>query len=149
MTTSNKAIHLLNDLIQLDIDAIRAYEQALDAVKDNDVRRNLLAFRGDHERHVNELSGLVRGMGGTPPAFKPDLKGFLIEGMTAVRALAGENAALSAMRDNERLTNNRYQAALDNPNLPANCRDVVARNREDERRHLAYIESRVRAKAPA
>lgn len=147
--TDKQTIDLLNDLIHVDIDAIRAYSQALDAVKDPGVRQNLVAFRGDHERHVNELSGLVRGLGGTPPAFRPDLKGVLLEGMTAIRALAGEEPALRAMRDNERFTNKRYQAALDNPNLPANCRDVIARNREDERRHLAYIESRVHAKTPA
>lgn len=132
----------LNNLIQLDIDAVRAYSQALGSVEDPEVSRQLTAFRGDHERHVTDLSALVRAAGGVP-ADAPDLKGFFIEGMTAIRAMGGENAALSAMRDNERLTNRRYQAALQLTGLPDDVRGVIAANREDERRHLAWIQARV------
>jgi hypothetical protein len=43
-----------------------------------------------------------------------------------------------AMRGNEELTNRRYDAALKDE-LPESCRTVVANNRNDERRHLAWI----------
>lgn len=51
----------------------------------------------------------------------------------------GTRGALQAMRTNEGLTNSRYQAVLERP-LPADVAAVVQRNREDERRHLAFIE---------
>lgn len=138
----SKLIDELNNLIQLDIDAVRAYSQALGSVKDPEVVKQLTAFRADHERHVTELGALVRAAGGDP-AHSPDLKGFFIEGMTAIRAMAGELAALKAMRDNERLTNRKYEAALQFTGLPDDVRAVIAANREDERRHLAWIEARV------
>lgn len=138
----SEVVNLLNDLIHLDIDAVRAYGQAIDNIKDTSARDMLVGFRGDHERHVNDLSAMVRNYGGEP-AERPDLKGVLLEGMTAIRSAMGEVPALRAMRDNERLTNRRYAKALETPGLPDEVRSLIAANREDERRHLAWIEARV------
>ncbi|MES2642981.1 MAG: DUF2383 domain-containing protein [Myxococcota bacterium] len=143
----NEVVALLNELIHLDIDAVRAYGQAIDNIRDTAVRQTLTGFRADHERHVTELSALVRNYGGEP-AHRPDLKGVLLEGMTAIRSAMGEGPALRAMRDNERFTNRRYVKALETPGLPDEVRNLIASNREDERRHLAWIEARVAQQAP-
>ncbi len=144
---NDQIVKVLNELLHVDIDAIRAYGQALDAAKDPEVVNRLTEFRGDHERHVNELSSIVRRFGGTPVG-GPDIKGFLLEGMTAIRAMMGEDGALKAMRQNEQVTNRAYERALQQP-FPADVLDVVRRNREDERRHLAWIEARVKAHVSA
>ena len=56
----------LNKLIQLDFDAACTYREALLHVDDATVRADLHAFLGDHERHVMELSRIVRDLGGVP-----------------------------------------------------------------------------------
>jgi uncharacterized protein (TIGR02284 family) len=134
MADSNKE---LNDLIHLDVDAIRAYEHAIKACEHEVVASRLREFKGDHERHVRDLSECVRRLGGEP-ASKPDVKGFFIEGFTAVTSL-GTHSALMAMRGNELLTTSTYKAALEKGDLPADARQIVERNYSDEQRHLNWI----------
>ncbi|AUX21883.1 ferritin [Sorangium cellulosum] len=129
-------IEVLNDLIQLDRDAIAAYDQAVEACERASVREPLARFRDDHARHVTDLSALVTSLGGAPAQTR-DLKGKLIEGFTAITSF-GDQSALLAMRGNEELTNRKYEAAL-NEALTVEARAVVERNRADEQRHLAWI----------
>jgi demethoxyubiquinone hydroxylase (CLK1/Coq7/Cat5 family) len=68
------------------------------------------------------------------------LKGYLIEGFTALRSMTGTEGALKAMRTNEKITNKNYDKAL-SQDLPADVAAIVRRNRDDERRHLEYIET--------
>lgn len=142
---TNKAIKILSDLIHLDVDAIHAYDQAIDHIDVVAIKDRIIEFRDDHERHVTDLSAEIRRLGGEPPKRGRDLKGFFLEGFTAVRAATGTEGALKAMHTNEELTNRRYQDALDS-GLPAEALDVVRRNREDERRHLAFIDQVLRDK---
>lgn len=136
------AIELLNDLIQLDFDAVKAYGQAIEKIDDGAARADLVSFQADHERHVRELSQVVRLMGGEPEGEGRDLKGVLLEGLTALRSVTGTLGALKAMRMNEKLSNRMYERALE-ARLPSAARDMIVRNREDERRHLAAIEGHV------
>jgi uncharacterized protein (TIGR02284 family) len=128
----------LNDLIHLDVDAIRAYEHAIRACEHEVVSSRLREFKGDHERHVRDLTECVRKLGGKPPEPKPDMKGFLIEGFTAITSL-GTRSALMAMRGNEQLTTAKYKAALEKKDLPAEAQQIVERNYSDEQRHLNWI----------
>lgn len=128
----------LKKLIHLDIDAIHAYTQAIDHIDIQDVKDRLIEFRSDHQRHVDDLSAIVRRFGEEPPAFKADFKGYLIQGMTSLRSVAGTAGALKAMRSNEELTNKSYDKAV-SVGFPPEIQVVVTRNRDDERRHLDYI----------
>jgi rubrerythrin len=138
------AIDLLNDLIQLDYDAIQTYEQALKRVDDDDhdVRRDLDSFRLDHERHVAELSSLITSMGDIAKDVGRDVKGVLLEGMTALRSVTGTVGALKAMRMNEKLTNRNYEKAS-HAGLPLEAVELVTKNLADERRHLTTIEMHI------
>ena len=65
----------LNKLIQLDFDAAQDLSEALLHVDDPVVRSDLTTFLGDHERHVMELTRIVRDLGGTPIEAHRDFKG--------------------------------------------------------------------------
>ena len=142
---SKKVIKVLSDLLHLDVDAIHAYDQAIDNIDVRDIRMRLEEFKGDHERHVTDLSAAIQRHGGEPPKRGRDLKGFFLEGFTAIRSATGTQGALKAMRGNEQLTNRRYEDAM-KADLPAEDKDLVRQNLEDERRHLAYIEQVLREK---
>ncbi len=129
-------IEIMNDKIQLDLDAIVAYDEAIAACENIEIRSRLAEFRTDHERHVQDLSETVVRYGGQPKRTR-DFKGFVIEGFTKV-ASRGDRSALQAMRGNEELTNRSYEAALKD-NLPADVRALLEKNLADERRHLAWI----------
>lgn len=150
--TNDEIIKALNALIQLDFDASKTYEQAIDHLdaKDLDVRVDLESFKKDHLRHIDQLGVIITELGGEPLEPNRDLKGILLEGVTKLRSITGTLGALKAMRLNERFTNFSYErgAELD---LPPGARDVVLQNLEDERMHLAAIEShilRLRGEAP-
>jgi rubrerythrin len=131
----------LNKLLQLDVDAACTYREALEHVDDDQVRRDLEGFLADHERHVMELSTIIRELGGTPIEPERDFKGALLEGMTRLRS-RGTLSALRAMRLNEKLTNRSYDKAADR-HVPPLAAAVIMENANDERRHLAAIEAHI------
>jgi uncharacterized protein (TIGR02284 family) len=131
------SIKHLSSLIQLDVDAIQAYNQAIENTDVPEVRERLVEFRDDHERHVLNLSDEVRALGGEPPERKRDVKGFFIESFTAIRSRSTEGA-LKAMRMNEELINRTYEKALA-AELTDNARRLVREAYEDEQSHLEYV----------
>jgi len=131
----------LNKLIQLDYDASCTYREALLHVDDPAVRSDLHAFLGDHERHVMELTQIVRDLGGSPIAAHRDFKGRVLEGMTRLRSRS-TLGALRAMRTNEKLTNRAYDKACE-VYMPPLGQAIVMENQSDERRHLAVIEAHI------
>jgi uncharacterized protein (TIGR02284 family) len=144
----NRLIDNLNELIALDLDAVNAYESAITRIEAEDVRETLREYQEDHRRHVRDLSACVKQLGGTPRS-KPDTKGFFLQAFTAITSMMGDRAALSAMRSNEEITNKTYDRALDERVWPTSILQIIERNREDERRHLAYVLQAIDAMAVA
>jgi uncharacterized protein (TIGR02284 family) len=145
MMTNTEMIERLTSLIQLDIDAVHAYEQALKQIDDSTMHAQITAFRDDHQRHIADLSAKVSAIGGEPPEYSPDFKGYLIEGFTALRSITGSEGALNAMESNEKLTNKKYEEALE-WDLTPEFGALIRKNFEDERRHLIYIQNALREK---
>jgi uncharacterized protein (TIGR02284 family) len=139
-----KAIAQLNDLIRLDVDAVRAYSQAIEACAAPHVREKLGEFQRDHERHVEDLSAEVRKLGGVPEVTRT-LKGFFMQAFTSITA-QGDHSALVAMRANEEVTQRTYRSALDEP-LGESASEVVKKNHADEQRHLAWIKAALDTRA--
>lgn len=136
------AVEKLGDLLKLDVDAARAYDEAIEKIDEQDIRMQLGKYRDDHHRHVSELTTLIRGMGGEAPEPDPDMKGKLIEGLTALRSGMGTDSALKAMRMNEQLTNRTYEKAME-WEVSTDAHEFIRRGYEDERKHLAYIEQQL------
>lgn len=131
----------LNKLIKLDVDAVNAYKQAIDACTMKEIRSKLVQFQEDHQRHIRDLSQQVRLFGGAPEV-ETSWAGFLIEGFTAITS-QGDHSALVAMRGNEELTNRTYEAALTTADLPVDVRALLERNFSDEQHHLSWIKDQL------
>jgi uncharacterized protein (TIGR02284 family) len=135
---------LLYDLIELDYDAAAAYQTAIDRLDDPAFRTSLSEFKRDHLRHIDELGAILSGMGRTPPK-QGDMKSLLTRGKVVIgRLTGGDKAILEAMRTNEADTNTAYERAVQFRDLSLDCRDVVERGLEDERRHCEWILSTLR-----
>lgn len=135
---NESALKDIKSLVQLDIDAVFAYEQALRHIEDPEIHARISEFKNDHERHIQDLSQVLQSNGEKPPERSKDFKGYLIEGMTRLRSVTGTEGALKAMKTNEETTNKKYENAL-SWELPDEIHQLIQRNREDERRHLEYI----------
>lgn len=135
---------LVHDLIELDYDAIRAYEAAVERLEDESFKEKMREFLMDHRRHVEELSTLLQGLGEEIPD-GPDSKQYLTKGKVIIADLFGDKVILMAMKTNEEDTNTAYERALEHEDLPEYARDTIARGLADERRHRAWLEQTIQA----
>ena len=114
----------LQKLVQLDVDATHAYDQAIKNVKEQVIKDKLIQFQADHRRHIDLLSAKVLELGGTPPELTSDFKGFIISGFTALRSLTG--------------TTSKYEEAA-KKDFPVDVSTIIQSNLSDEQRHLSFI----------
>ena len=98
----------LSNLVQLDIDAVYAYDQALKEIDDPVIKDRLLKFQDDHRNHISGLSKQIEALGGQPPEYSQDIKGYVIEAFAAIRSFTGLKGALAAMKTIEEITNRYY-----------------------------------------
>lgn len=137
VTDPEKIISGLNDLMELDYDAIAAYRTAIDRLESAAYKVNLTEFMGDHERHVEELGRVIRDEGGRP-AVEGDAKKVLTQGKVVLADLAGDQAILKAMKSNEEQTNSKYEEAVD-AGYPEHIQAILKRGLSDERLHRAWL----------
>lgn len=136
----DEIVDALNDLIEMDHNAIGGYNSAINGLKDQpEIRKTFEGFRADHERHVQELSPFVAQYGGEP-AKHPGAMGVLQKGWTEVSKLGGADAILSAMVSNEQTAVNTYEQGAAKA-FPSEILRVVERGVADERRHLSYCQA--------
>jgi hypothetical protein len=129
----------LSRLMQLEIDAIAAYDAAVASVPPGPVHDELSLFRVEHQRHALALYDLFMRLGQNPPEVTPDVKGCVIGALTPPRPRLTQVEILEAMRGNEQLASSVYAKALTKA-WPQPIREVLERARGDERQHLDWIE---------
>jgi uncharacterized protein (TIGR02284 family) len=140
----DKQIEELNELIRFDFDAIGAYDSAINDIKEAAAREPLVQFRGDHQRHVQNLTAIVQRLGGKP-VDAPGFKGMVRKTMTKAAGLGGTELTLKAMRSNEEVLNKTYAHHL-SLDFPDDVKQVIRANYGDEQRHLAWVEQALQSR---
>jgi uncharacterized protein (TIGR02284 family) len=136
-------IESLSELLQNAIDAYFAYQQVIPKVEDEIMRNRLEAFCKSHEENIQELTQVIARMGGKPPEFSKDFKGYIIKGVTALRSLSGTKGALKALQATEEMTNRTYGRAV-SWDAPDNVRQLLKKQFSDVKVHLDYIISNLK-----
>ena len=143
--TSNDLRTLLKNFIQLERDAIAAYDVTIDKLDNPAFKERIASFRADHERHLAELTDLAVAHDAPVPA-EGDAKEMLTTGKVKIADLvAGDGAILQAMSSNESDTVTAYERGAGSDAVPEAARSVFVRALEDERRHKAWMEEAARA----
>jgi hypothetical protein len=136
-------IQKLESLIHLNVDAYHAYRLAARHVTPQLVREQLRRFQREHERHVLQLSVELERLGATPPAFSVDLRGVLMEGMTALWSATGVEGALRAMRRTEQIMGRAYDDVIRSEvarHFSPTVRGVLREHDGDEAQHGRYLD---------
>ncbi|HET7463336.1 MAG TPA: ferritin-like domain-containing protein [Longimicrobium sp.] len=129
----------LNDLLQLDHDALAAYDVAITKLEDRDHASQITGFRRDHERHVHELNELVTRLGGTP-VNHPHATGPFKTALQSLGGLAGDKGLLMAFRTNELQVRTKYDTYASRAMLwPPEVKRVIDGAALDEERHYAWV----------
>lgn len=128
----------LNDLLQLDHDAIGAYQIAFDSLDNPLHREQIRRFRADHERHIAELVPLIRAHGGTPLELSHVSTGVLKLGAQQAGRLGGDAGVLLSFKANERQVRDKYRRAAERWTGDPEVADVIRRAADDEQRHYTW-----------
>ncbi len=125
-------------LVELDMDAIQAYSRAIPCIGSTSVKDLLIRFRQDHERHVEQLSAVIRALDVLPPSPGADRPGCSGQTPAAVDVELAEEGALQMIRFHEELATSNYgsSSGLD---LTPNIKELVMENYQDEQVHLRFI----------
>lgn len=138
-TPTEEILDGLNDLLQLDHDAVGAYDIAIERLKDRDHADQIAGFRRDHERHIQELNQAIASLGGTPKN-EPHATGPLKEALQGLGALAGDRGILVSWRANEMQVRSKYDMYASRAMLwPDELKRLVDRNALDEERHYRWV----------
>ncbi|HKP74478.1 MAG TPA: ferritin-like domain-containing protein, partial [Longimicrobiaceae bacterium] len=129
----------LNDLLALDHDAIAAYSLAIGRVSRAEYREALAGFRGDHQRHVEQLTQLIRDRGGVPVQMPHLPSGFFKAAMQALGTLGDDRAVLAAWKTNEGQVRDKYLRYTQQVYDPA-VGTIIGEAAADEERHYAWGE---------
>lgn len=136
---SSEILDGLNDLLQLDHDAIGAYEIAIDKLQDRDHAQQIAGFKRDHERHIQELNVAIAGLGGTAKN-EPHATGPFKQALQSLGGLAGDKGILIAWRTNELQVRTKYDAYASKANhWGPDLKRLVDRNALDEERHYEWV----------
>jgi hypothetical protein len=138
MTTNTTLVAELNDLLQLDHDAVHAYSIAIDSLENEGWRESLVRYRGDHQRHIDELTTHIRSLGGTPVELPHIPTGMFKSAVQAAGAAGGDRAILLAFKSNEGQVRSKYWRAA-NAGHPAETASLLRRNAHDEEVHYRWV----------
>ena len=135
----------LYDLLQLDHDAVQSYELATHELESTAYRETIRRFRGDHERHITDLTELIRRHGGMPVNF-PHPTGVLKLATQGAGAIGGgDTHVLMAFRANERQARDKYARAAALGEWPADVTSVLRVAAADESRHYDWVDTTLQA----
>lgn len=132
----------LNDLLQLDWDAVGAYTIAIAAAESVTYRETLQGFLRDHERHIEELTKLVKARGGVPMEM-PHLTGVFKTAVQAAGTPGGDRELILAFKANEGQSRDKYARDAERPHTPQ-VAEVLRRAAADEQKHYEWAESRLK-----
>jgi len=130
MTTNDKLVGVLNDLIQINNDRINGYEKAIEEIKDKDVDLQGIfsSMANDSRKYSAELSREVIRLGGNPDTGTTE-SGKLYRVWMDVKALftgKDRQAILESCEFGEDAAQKAYRAALaSDAEIPVETRQLI------------------------
>jgi rubrerythrin len=144
--TQSDFTKVIKELIELDYDAVEAYEAAVNRLENTGYKEQMQKFKKDHERHVTELNKILLAHG-EQSVTGPGAKQWLTKGKVVLSDMIGDDITiLKAMLTNEEDTTKAYERVNNHEKKWSSAFEVVARGLEDERRHKKWIEETLEEK---
>ena len=132
----------LNSLLRGEMSAIETYRQALDKIRDNDEVGvdELRSLQRDHRDAADALWHHVEKHGGKPSEGS-GAWGTFAQAVEGAAKLFGNAAALKALKEGEEHGLKEYEDALNDPDLPSDCKTLTQSLLARQRDHIGVIDS--------
>lgn len=131
----------LKELVELDYDAVEAYETAINRLENTEYKLKLQEFMNDHRRHIQELSDVLKKHNCDIPTGPSTGKQWLAKGKVVLANLVGDKTILSAMLSNEEDTNTAYERMNERTDKWDDAKNALSRGLKDEEVHKEWLES--------
>ncbi len=119
-----KTVKRLNSLLRGELAATETYQQALQKVGHDQAEGDLRVIQCEHRDAANELRLHVHHFGGKPDQGS-GAWGAFAKGVTGIAKMFGRTPAFKALKEGEEEGMSSYQDALQDPELPAECRTLI------------------------
>jgi rubrerythrin len=135
-------IDAIKELIELEYDAVKAYELAVEKLETASYKTKMLEFLNDHRRHIDKLTSYLSVRGIEAPTSGDLLKGMLAKLKVVIGNLTTvDENILRAMLDNEKDTNKAYENMINHESRAIEIESFLIEGLNDERRHKAWLEN--------
>ena len=143
--TQKSFTEAIKELVELDYDALGAYEAAINNLENPEYKKKFEEFKLDHQRHITELSAFLSRCNETAPSGPDNMKKVLVKGKVELASLFGDQNILSAMLSNEEDTNTAYERinARIGESADKEIAKIIASGLADERKHRDWIQSNI------
>jgi uncharacterized protein (TIGR02284 family) len=136
----------LNALLRGEIAATETYQQALARVGDDPKAEELRRIHREHREAANTLRKHVHEHGGKPDQGS-GAWGKFAKAVEGTAKLFGDTAALKALKEGEEQGLNDYQEAVEDEDLPADCKTLISGTLLPQtRQHIAALDRLMAAK---
>lgn len=129
----------LSRLFAMEVDAVRAYENALALVPPGPIRDELVVIGREHRAHADALRAEIAFRGYRAPELTSTLQGVVLGGLGSSHQPHGAEEVLAAVRANEHLASALYGRLLAKA-PPEGARELLERLRADSERHRGWAE---------
>lgn len=137
MVTEKKVI---TDLYKHELTVQKVYHDIMAKIDNPEIRENLTCFLRDHEKHIENLSNKIVILTGSKPSKIKNVKGTIIAGYVALRSMAGQHGALTALQTVEEDIVKHYRTAS-TENISKESLELINTHLKEEEKYNQYIKS--------
>lgn len=143
--TQESFMKAIQELVELDYDAVGAYESAIKNLDTQEYKIKLEEFKQDHKRHITELSAFLERHKEKVPSGPDNTKKLLAKGKVEIASLLGDQTILSAMLSNEEDTNTAYSRMNSRvgESNDAEIARIISNGLADEKKHKHWLETTI------
>ena len=137
--TQNDLESLVQALINLENDALEAYDETIERLENPHCIQKVKEFREDHYQHLAALEKIAAAS--NIEIGEGSMKSLMTKGKVMIADMVGDDEAiLGAMKTNENDTVSAYENALEKDFLTRELQQLCEKGAQDERRHRAWME---------
>ena len=138
----------LSRLLMMEVDAARAYANAVALLGPGPIRDELALIGRGHQEHADAIRGEIAFRGYVAPDPTSSVEGYVLGSSGPPDAPPGPEEALGAVRRNEQLAGSLYAKLLAR-GPPEGAVPLLERHRAEAERHRGWAERQLRRLSPS